>query len=226
MSSISSDRHVLRVFRGLDDPEACYRYLASHRRRLSSHAIGDLHSAQDEWIDDPFAWVVVVQDASGQLLAGCRLHVANGDQVLPMVAALREREPRLYERIHLKYPGPAAEIAGLWKTNGRGPSCSRATVVTVARTIFALANRLGVYWTWGLAPPHTLPLWRLFGVRVDRYVGDDGTFLYPDERFRSHVLHLNTRGLPTTPPDEKQRILELSARGFDTVELQRNGSHG
>lgn len=108
-SRCSSEHLVLRVFRTVDDPDRCRQYLDGHRRRLSTHAIGNLHSAHDKWPTNPYVWVVVIEDVHmSDLIAGCRLHLAERQHPLPIVEALRDYDPRVYERIHVHYPCAAS----------------------------------------------------------------------------------------------------------------------
>jgi hypothetical protein len=56
-----------------------------------------------------------------------------------------------------------------------------------------------------------------FGFIAIDVVGDNGSFMYPDDRYKSTVVELNTRTLHTVPRLERQRMLHLRSNPECTV---------
>jgi hypothetical protein len=214
----------LRAFVAVKDRRTCARYVAGHQGKLASHGIDNLDSADEKWTNNPSVLVVVAEDAeSREMFGGFRLHIANDVYSLPIEDALCKLDSRVHDRIHRQFPGSSAEIAGLWTSSTQHGSVAKYLVPLLARSVFAIAHRLGVKWTWGIAPHHTLRVWRRFGALVDTYLGADGTFHYPDTRFLSWVLRLDTQSFETTPLAERARILDLAnhPRGLWLEELKQ-----
>jgi hypothetical protein len=69
--------------------------------------------------------------------------------------------------------------------------------------------RLGINYIFGFPHQHTKPIMSKYGFIAVDVIGDNGSFVYPDDRYRSTVVELNTQTLHTTPRAERERIFTL-----------------
>ena len=194
----------LSTFRAPDQPATCARFVAGHREALARHAVLDIDAADEKWTSNPNVFVVVGEEvAAGALVAGVRIHLAHRRYPLPIEDSVGEHDSRLYDKIYKGRSGRTGEICGLW----RSPTTQlKGLIKDLAIAVIALTHGLGVQRVWGLAPAHTLQFWQSLGYQVDRSLGDRGEFPYPDARYVSRVVRLDTGQIGNLPPDVRRRI--------------------
>ncbi len=221
-SNGDSDRPMslrLRAFRAVDEPATCAEFLTGHRQALQAYRISELASANETWTENPYTFVLVAEDLDeGTMLGGIRLHLADGQFLLPTEEAVGKLDPRLGEKIRADQPHRAGEICGTW----RSPQAAilRGLVPEMAVSVIAMTQPLGVRRVWGLAPTHTLHFWQRLGYRVDPTLGQDGGFAYPDSRYVSSVVYLDTVRLSRTPLAVRHRIADLQQRPIQQRQIE------
>src|SRR4051794_40337151 len=198
----------LYAFRTSDEPEACHRFVVGHQRALAHYGVRGLASAKPAWLENPHVFVLAAKDEGRAMLAGIRLHVGDGVHPLPVEEAIDMLDQRLGAAVAAALPRGVGEICGLW----RNPDAHwpRTATLELAMAGMALTHALGIEKVWGIAPGHTLSFWCGLGYTVERSVGEDGGFRYPDHRYLSHIVVLDTGTLAHTPVPSRTRILDLA----------------
>ena len=200
----------LYAFRTSDEPEACHRFVVGHQRALAHYGVRGLASAKPEWLENPHVFVLAAEDEGRAMLAGIRLHVGDGVHPLPIEEAIGMLDQRLGAAIAAALPRGVGEICGLWRD--RDAHWPQTATLELAMASIALTHALGIEEIWGIAPDHTLSFWRGLGYTVERSLGEDGGFRYPDHRYLSHIVVLDTGTLAHTPVPLRVRILDLARK--------------
>jgi len=86
--NLNSDGHPvvrLRAFRAIDEPESCKLFMEGHKRVLTSIGIEKVTSSNNEWTQNPAAFVFIVESLDKEYVyGGARIHVAGGTEPLPI----------------------------------------------------------------------------------------------------------------------------------------------
>ncbi len=170
-----------RVFRAVDNERICQKYIEGHIHVLKVYGITQITSANIEWILNPNAYVVVAEDPENdEVLAGARLHVADGKHSLPIEDAIGHKDPNVYpfiEKLHTE--GGTGEFCGLW--NSRKIAGYGIGSMFLGLTSVAVASQLGVKTLTGLCAPITKQRSFKLGFLQETSLGDNGEFIYPKE---------------------------------------------
>ncbi len=63
----------IRVFRAVDEPETCQRWIEGHVKLLTLFGITSITSAKPVWVTDPATYVILAESPSGdKVLGGAR----------------------------------------------------------------------------------------------------------------------------------------------------------
>lgn len=205
----------IRAFRATENPRLCREIADFHDEALSRHAVDGLHAADRMWMSHANTFAIVAEQCStGRPLAGIRLQLADGQMPIPTEVAIGEFDQRLTDEIAADMPS-TGEICGLWRATG--VKNSQKLIVRLSIASMALAHRLGLRRVWGLAPEHTLCHWKSMGYRVDKRFGVDGGYPYPDDRYCSRVVTLDTEKFANTPQVFRRRILSFELASLLTT---------
>lgn len=109
-------------------------------------------------------------------------------------------------RLHGSFIGRVGELAGLWvREDFRGLGLAGALLA--AGVVAARRARLTRLFTF--AAPHIRAIFDAEGFVVLRGLGDDGAFLYPDDRYRSYAMAVDL--LPDTADRPNPACRSISA---------------
>jgi hypothetical protein len=199
----------IRAFRAVEDLESCEAYLRGHMQVLIDYNVIKVTSYNKSWMSNPSAYVVVAEDEeTGQMVGGIRVEVAKGLYPLPIETAIGSMDPHIYDIVEeYAINGGVGELCGLWNSKEvKGVGIS----FFLTRSAIAIVNQLRFKTMVGICAEYTLKMFTDVGFEIDRSVGKNGEFPYPDERYITRSLGiLDASSLATADPYDRERILGL-----------------
>jgi hypothetical protein len=216
MEAASLPKFFFKAFRAIDDFEASMKFQEGHTRVLTDVGISSLTSSEPTWISDPDVYVLNVYDEEQDVVAGLRVHRYNGKVRVPMIDALEDQCPEIEGIFKATLPKGTAEICGLWgsrKVFGKGlsPYLCICSVVMV--------EKMGLSNFYCFAAPYTEKMIKSMGCVLVDYIGVDGRFPYPTEKFMSAVLYNpDVHQLLHAEAFNKARMLSLMENPIQTFE--------
>ncbi len=173
MTSVS-----FRVFKAIDEPEACQRFIEGHRRVLEIYGITMITSNKALWTEHKNTYVILVESTEdGKVVGGARVQIADGVLLLPIEDAVGIVDKRIYEIVDTYRNESVAELCGLWNSReiaGYGIGSSFLT-----KTGIVLTKILNIKTLLGLAAPATIKMGLECGFEIERSLGNNGFFNYP-----------------------------------------------
>jgi len=170
----------LRAFRAIDDPKACELFLEGHAQVLSSIGITKVTSSKNEWVENPAAFVLIVESLDKQrVYGGARVHVSGGSQPLPIEQATASFDKSIYDLVWRYAQYGSGEICGLW--NSRDLAGFGIGTILLIRAGVAVAYQIGLKSLFALCAPYTIKPVEGIGMELEPSVGKDGTFYYPKQ---------------------------------------------
>ena len=204
----------IRMFRPSEDPASAQAYLEGQARALADFGVKGTTSMELAW-DDPFVRLVLVESMDGEPRGGICIHQQSELNSLPVARALSRLEPRLQDRLLWFRRRGVAELCAGWASRQyRGAGIYAASIHAAMAAMPSLSIPFGV----GFSDVKTLGLYESLGFEPDRSLGDDGTFPYPDARYRSMVLWGDCTSLAGAAEAHRTSILAIRAA------LQRGGN--
>lgn len=179
-ASLNKEKPVvrLRAFRAIDDPEACRLFLEGHAHVLTSIGITKITSAKNEWVDNPAAFVLIVESLDRKrVYGGARVHVAGGSAPLPIEEATAAIDPSIYDIIGEYAENGTGELCGLW--NSREIAGYGIGSIFLIRAAVAISYQIGLQSLFALCAPYTIKPGECVGMELEGRVGNQGTFYYP-----------------------------------------------
>jgi len=168
----------LRLYRAIDDPESCQKFIIGHRHVLENIGVTKVTSSKDAWMYNPGVYVLIVEDTTdGRVLGGARVHVASKEFPLPVEEATSFIDPSVVEVIGREIPDGTGEICGLW--NSREVAGMGIGAVFLTRAAVAVSTQIGLKSLFALCAPYTVKLAENVGYEIETSVGNQGTFYYP-----------------------------------------------
>ncbi|MCB0491076.1 MAG: hypothetical protein KDC93_01545 [Cyclobacteriaceae bacterium] len=197
---------VIRMIRSVESPEVARCFTKEHTNVLKQIGV-NVTSAKQDWQSNPNTYMFIAEVAeTGEMVAGMRLDMDSEIKPIPMAEALTKLSPEFGDIVdNLKSCG-LAEGCGWWIKKGYS---GLGLPGTLLRAGVSVAPRLGIHYIVGFPHQHTKPIMAKYGFIAVDVIGTNGSFMYPDERYNSTVVELNTQTLHTTPKVERERILRL-----------------
>jgi hypothetical protein len=197
----------IRLLRSVDHPDIARHYAREQADVLRNFGVTGIASANQPWQSDPNTFMFVAEDAAtGDMVAGMRLDRESGRKPMPMLEALRKLSPEFNDVVNNLKPLGLAEGCGWWVKDGYA---GMGLPGALLRAGVSVAPRLGISYIFGFPHQHTKKIMSKFGFIAIDVVGENGSFMYPDDRYKSTVVELNTRTLHTVPKIERARMLHL-----------------
>lgn len=198
-----------RAFRAIDEPETCRKFIKEHKKVLKEYGVTNLASAEDDWMHWPTVYVVVAEtQSSGELVAGTRIQLAHPDYPLPMEKALVKQDEKIAAMVKHYSKRMTAEVGAFWCSKSSGMAglatqfLSRAAIVT--------AWQLEVEHLLALVAPYTLSTSFKKGFEIEKRVGNNGKFMYPNKDILSTTVVLkDLEKLPLAKEEEREAIFQL-----------------
>src|ERR1700759_3957678 len=90
----------LRAFRAIDEPETCALFIEGHTHVLTSIGVTKVSYSKNEWVNNPAAFVMVVESLNrDRVYGGARVHVSGGTEPLPIESATAGIDKGIYELV-------------------------------------------------------------------------------------------------------------------------------
>jgi len=210
-----------KVFRAIDEPEICARYIDGHRKVLEAYGVTQVTSANVAWQHDPDTYVVIVESGDQEkVYGGGRIQIRSEKIKMPMEKAIAILDKRIYPYVDAIGDYNVAEFCGLW--NSKEVAGLGIGSIFLGRIGVAITTQLNIKNLMALCSPATLRNCLKVGFEVIRDLGNNGTLYYPKEDLVATALIIkDIYNLPTASPDEKEAIQKLRA-----APLQKAVEHG
>jgi hypothetical protein len=206
----------LRAFKAMDEQETCLKYVEGHTAVLKDYGVANVTSRTPVWINNPHVFVVVAENVETKnIVGGIRVQIADGELPLPIETAIGHMDTKVLEIVdYYRGNGGVGELCGLWNSKevaGHGIS------MILTRASIAIINQLQFRTLMGICADYTLPMFTQVGFVVDRSMGENGEFAYPNPNYITRVLGiLNAETLETAYPYDKERMLTLRENFMQT----------
>lgn len=215
----------IRAFNAPDDQNAGERFVYGHRKVLEDLGV-KVTSSKSDWIDDPFVYVMVVEDLEkdNEVVGGTRLHVSHENGILPMEEAIGRVDDKIYGEVAKLREAGTAEIAGIW--NSRSIMGLGLGAKFVMRSAIALSEQIGLQTMLSFASKATRSRGYEKGFEAFKNVGDNGEFNYPKlDLIATAVICYDLVNLPLATEFERNEILKLREKlNFTTQEEWPKGT--
>lgn len=204
---MKSNNYIIRMLRSVEHPEVAKRFANEQLEVLKSFGVTGVNSAKQPWQTDPNTYMFVAEDVmTGELVAGMRLDIESDNKSIPMAEALTKISVEFCDLVENLKPLGLAEGCGWWVKPGYAGIGLPGILL---RAGVSVSPQLGIKYIFGFPHQHTKPIMSKYGFTAVDVIGDNGAFVYPDERYRSTVVELNTLTLHTTPKAEREIMLSL-----------------
>jgi hypothetical protein len=202
-------KFVIEAFRAMDNIPACEKYVEGHVRVLKIYGITMITSANPEWFEDPYTYVILVKSEDGEkIYGGARIKVAGGTLPLPIETALTKFDPTVHKLVKDLAPAGTGELCGLW--NSREVAGYGIGSIYLGRVGVALATQLKLNSLFALCAPATVKNCMQVGFELETRLGNEGTFYYPKEGLvATAVLLSDCPTLVHADPDERASIMDI-----------------
>ena len=212
----------LRVFRAIDDPETCARFVEGHINVLASIGVTKVTSSKNHWINNPAAFVMVVESMdSKHVFGGARVHVAGGSELLPIEEATSAIDRKVFKLVWDFAQYGAGEVCGLW--NSREIAGYGIGSIFLVRTAIAISTQIGLQSLFALCAPYTIAPAQAVGMEIETSIGNEGTFYYPKlDLVATAMLLKDVPVLSKAAPDDRESIMKIrSSLNVTRVEVLR-----
>jgi hypothetical protein len=200
---------VIRAFRAIDEPETCLNYAREHRRVLEGFNLGNISTNKNSWAYDPNTYVIIaLSEKTGNMLGGIRIQIADKLNPLPVEEAVKDFDPKIVQLVaNYRENGGTAELCGLWNSREEAPQMGITLMLVLAG--LSISNQLPITSIFTIVASYTLKIALQVGYKIEKSVGNNGEFIYPNSNFIARVLIMNPNTLEHTYQNYKQRILYL-----------------
>ncbi len=169
---------TIRAFRAIDDLEACQKFVIGHRHVLENIGVKKVTSSKDEWMYNPAAFVIIVEDVDRtKVYGGARVEVAGGTTRLPIEEATGYLDSKIYDVVKEYAVDGTGEICGLW--NSREVAGMGIGSVFLTRACVTISTQIKLKTLFALCAPYTIKMAENVGYHMLQTVGNKGTFYYP-----------------------------------------------
>ncbi len=193
---------LIRLVHASHDPHLAQHLQAQQFACYQNFAVqGVANTVRDVDVLGPGIHHVVAEDEHGEPVGALRIHVRSNSHPLPVERAIPGLE-ELHQSLQKRHVDGIAEYTGLWVVDDfRGRGLSTVLVCTALAACPLLRAFNGVAFTH-----HHLRFWTPLGFEIDESIGG---IVYPDSRYRSSVLWIDTATLHDTDPVYRRMILGI-----------------
>ncbi|MCC8426835.1 hypothetical protein [Mucilaginibacter sp. UR6-11] len=168
----------LRAFRAIDEPQTCALFIEGHTHVLTNIGVTKVSYSKNEWVNNPAAFVIVVESLDGQrIFGGARVHVSGGTEPLPIEQATCAMDKNIYNLVWKYAQYGTGELCGLW--NSREIAGYGVGSIFLIRAAVAIAHQIGLQSLFALCAPYTVKPVAAVGMELEASIGNGGTFYYP-----------------------------------------------
>lgn len=207
----------VKVFRADKNREDCLRFVDGHHKVLESYGVTQVTSANVDWMNEPYSYIIFVEDAEeNRALGGARLQMYSGTIPLPIETAIDKLDPRIYHMTSEKARFRTGEFCGAW--NSREVAGYGIGSIILGRVCVCIAERLKLGSLFALASPASLKLCQRVGFRVIRTLGINGIFYYPKEDLIATALIIeDILQLKGAHEEERNKIFAFRKNPIQTM---------
>lgn len=220
-SDLNKDKPVvrLRAFRAIDDPKTCDLFIEGHTHVLTSIGVTKVTSSKNDWMYNPAAFVLVVESLDGKkVYGGARVHVAGGNQPLPIEQATSALDPNIFALVWKYAQHGTGELCGLW--NSREIAGYGVGSIFLIRAAVAISQQLGIQSLFAFCAPYTIKPVANCGMELETSIGNDGTFLYPKlDLIATTMILKDVETLSKADEEDKEAIIKLR-ENLNTVRVE------
>lgn len=213
----------LRAFRAIDDPRSCELFIEGHKRVLTSIGVEKVTSSNNEWMNNPAAFVMIVESLDKKYIyGGARIHVAGGTEPLPIEQATSSLDPAIHDLVWQYAQYGTGEGCGLW--NSREIAGYGIGSIFLTRVGVAMSSQIGLDSLFGLCAPYTVKMAQSVGYEIEYGIGNNGTFYYPKLDLVATVLILrDLKNLSAADEENRRAIMTLrdNLQGVRIEELRK-----
>ncbi|WP_304066524.1 hypothetical protein [Pedobacter glucosidilyticus] len=199
----------LRAFRAIDDPETCALFVEGHKNVLTSIGVTKVTSSKNEWVDNPGAFVLIVESLDKKkVYGGVRIHVAGGSQPLPIEEATKALDPAITTLVYNYAQQGTGEFCGLW--NSREIAGYGVGSIFLSRACVAISTQIGIKSIFALCAPYTVQMGINSGYEIETSIGNNGTFYYPKlDLIATTMILKDPEFLSKAVEEERETIFKL-----------------
>lgn len=206
---------IFKVFRAIDEPELCEKFIEGHRKVLEIYNIAMITSNKAAWTTHKNTYVILAESKEGKALGGVRVQIADDVLPLPIEDAVGKVDKNIYGIVKEHKVKGTGEFCGLWNSReiaGYGIGSFFLCVSAVALAINLNLNSL-----FALCAPATVRMCKRFGLAIERSLGKNGYFNYPRINLVATAMSIkDLKSLKDTQPDIKKTILSLIENPIQT----------
>lgn len=167
----------IRAYRAINEPETCEKFIEGHTHVLDNIGVKKVTSSKNEWMYNPYTFVIIVESDDGRVMGGARVDVAGGTTALPIELATGYMDSRIYNLVKTYALEGTGEICGLW--NSREVAGLGIGSVFLTRASVTISEQIGLKSLFALCAPYTVKMAEDVGYLVEHKIGNNGTFYYP-----------------------------------------------
>jgi hypothetical protein len=198
---------IIRAYRAIDEPETCAEFLLGHRRVLEEFNLENISTNTPKWISHENTYVVIAE-YNGEIIGGVRMQIVDDSFPLPLEEAVAHFDSKIYNLVTEKNrDGGASELCGLWNSRKIPPNIGLTRIISAAA--ISLSNSLSVKNVFAICAGYTLGTAIKMGFVIQKSVGNNGEFVYPNSNFKARVLCMNGETLATSALDYKREIMSF-----------------
>jgi hypothetical protein len=198
---------TIRAFRAIDEPLTCARFLEAHRKVLEEFNLENISTNTPRWIKHPNTYCII-GEYGGELIGGIRIQLADGDFPLPVEDAVGHFDANIHKLVEeYKNDNGVGEICGLWNSRKFAPSLGVTVLLSIAT--LSICDQLEFKNMFAICAGYTLPMVRRMGFEIEKSVGNNGEFIYPNSNFVARVLRMNVLTLEKCNTQSRSDILLL-----------------
>ena len=203
---------TIRAFRAIDDLEACQKFVIGHRHVLENIGVKKVTSSKDEWMNNPAAFVIIVEDIDRtKVYGGARVEVAGGTTRLPIEEATGYLDSKIYDVVKEYAVDGTGEICGLW--NSREVAGMGIGSVFLTRACVVISTQIRLKTLFALCAPYTITMAENVGYHMLQTVGNKGTFYYPKlDLIATAMILEDVNTLSRGDRDEVASVMSLRAK--------------
>ncbi len=209
----------LRAFRAIDEPETCALFIEGHTHVLTNIGVTKVSYSKNEWVNNPAAFVIVVESLNGKrVYGGARVNVSGGTEPLPIEQATGAMDEGIYDLVWKYAQYGTGELCGLW--NSREIAGYGVGSIFLIRAAVAIAYQIGIRSLFALCAPYTVKPVAAVGMELETSVGNDGTFYYPKlDLIATTMLLKDVAELSKAHEEDKNAIFKIR-ENLNTIRVE------
>lgn len=176
---------------------------------LEGFNLGNISTNNLDWADNPHVYVVIATSGiTGNLLGGIRIQLADGIHPLPVEDAVSHFDPKVHDLVNqYRLNGGTGELCGLWNSREEAPNMGITLTLVLAG--LSLCNKLPINTLFTIVAKYTLKIALQVGYRVERDIGNNGEFIYPNSNYVARVLSMNPQTLEHSYEHYRNEMLKF-----------------